>query len=48
MEALVIANQYSKFEDARLNGCYLDADNFISLLKRINPKMKIKSKWSFI
>jgi hypothetical protein len=41
MEALVIANQYSKFEDARLNGCYHDADNFISLLKRINPKMKI-------
>lgn len=42
-KALVISNQYQQFSNARLYGCYNDADNFISRLKLIDPKITIIS-----
>lgn len=39
--ALIISNQYNQFPDARLYGCYNDANNFITRLRKIDPKMII-------
>jgi len=41
MEALVIANQYGDFGNARLNGCFNDAENMITNFLKIHPRMKI-------
>ena len=39
--ALVISNQYTQFSSARLYGCYNDANDFITRLRKIDPKMNI-------
>jgi len=38
--ALVISNNYQNFPYLSLNGCFNDGDNFISTIKKINPKTK--------
>ena len=40
-KALVISCQYNQFNNAKLNGCFNDAANFINCLKRIDSKMTI-------
>lgn len=40
-KALVISCQYNQFNNAKLNGCFNDAANFINCLKRMDSKMTI-------